>query len=175
MKEKPLTRRGMLSSLSSIYELLRLAAPFMLKGRRIIQSLCYQNLDWDEQIPDSIARQWAAWKSNLLLLEDIKVERCFKPKKRGKIREYSLHHFFDASEYGYGQRSYLRLVDENDQIHCSLVIGKSRVAPLKYISIPRLELTAATLSVKMSKLLMSELQFDIAKEVFWTGSQVVLS
>ena len=79
IKEKPMTRRGMLSSLSSIYDPLELSAPFMLEGRRIIQSLCYQNLDWDEQIPDSMARQWAEWKSDLLLLEDIKVERCFKP------------------------------------------------------------------------------------------------
>ena len=122
-----------------------------------------------------MARQWAAWKSNLILLEEIKVERCFKPKKLGKIREYSLHHFSDASEYGYGQCSYLRLVDENDQIYCNLVIWKSRVVPPKYISIPQLKLTATTLSIKMSKLLMSELQFGITKEVFWTDSQVLLS
>ena len=74
MKEKPLTRRGMFSSLSSIYDPLGLAAPFMLEGRRIIQSLCHQNLDQVEQIPDSKARQWAAWRSSLLLLENIKVE-----------------------------------------------------------------------------------------------------
>ena len=117
MKEKPLTRRGMLLSLSSIYDPLGLAVPFMIEVRRIIQSLCHQNLDWDEQIPESMARQWAAWKSNLLLLEDIKVERCLKPKKLGKITEYSLHHFSDASDYGYGQCSYFQLVDENDQIH----------------------------------------------------------
>ena len=83
-----------------------------------------------------MARHWAAWKSNLLLLEDIKVERCFKPRKYGKVRKYSLHHIPDASEYGYGQCSYLRRVDENDQIHFSLVIEKSRLVPLKYISIP---------------------------------------
>ena len=66
MKEKPLTRQGMLSSLSSIYNPLGIAAPLMLEERRIIQSLCHQNLEWDEQIPDNMARQWAAWKSNLL-------------------------------------------------------------------------------------------------------------
>ena len=84
----------------------------------------------------------------------------------------TLHHLSDTSEYGYGQCNYFRLVDENDQIHCSLVIGKSRMVPLKYISIPWLELTAVTLSIK---LLMSKLQFGIIKEVFWTDSQVVLS
>ena len=59
MKEKPLTRRGMLSSLSSIYDPLGLAVLVMLEGKRIFQSLCHQNLDWDEQISDSMARQWA--------------------------------------------------------------------------------------------------------------------
>ena len=67
------------------------------------------------------------------------------------------------------------MVDKNDQIHCSLVIGKSRNVPLKYIYIPQLELTATILSIKMVKLLMSELQFGIAKEVFWIDNQVVLS
>ena len=127
----------MLSSLSSVYDPLGLAAPFKLAGRRVIQSLSPQNVDWYKQIPDNMAKRWPAWKYNPLLLEDIKIERCFKPKKFGKIREYSLHHFSDASEYGYGQSSYLRMVDENDQIHRSLVIGKSRVVPLKFISILR--------------------------------------
>ena len=77
-----------------MYDPLELAAPFMLERRRIIQSLCHQSLDWDEQIPDSMARQWKPWKSNVLLLEEITVERCFKPKKLGKIRKYNLHHFF---------------------------------------------------------------------------------
>ena len=108
-------------------------------------------------------------------MEGIKVERCFQSKKLGKIREYSLHHFLDAPEYGYGQCSYLRLFDENDQIHCSLVIGKSRAVPLKYISIPWFELTEVPLSIKMSKLLIRELQFGVTKEVFWTDSQVALS
>ena len=73
----------------------------------IIQSLCHQNLDWDGEIPDNLARQWTAWKTNLLLLEDINLERCSKPTKFGKIREYSLHLFSDASEYGYSPCSYL--------------------------------------------------------------------
>ena len=58
MKEKPLTRRGMLSSFSSTYDPLGLAAPFMLEGRRIIQSFATRIWTWDEQITDSMARQW---------------------------------------------------------------------------------------------------------------------
>ena len=80
----------------------------------------------------------------------------------------------DASEGGYGQSSYLRLENDQGKIHCVLLIRKSRVSPLKYISMPRLKLIAATLSVKVSLLLRRELEIPINKEYFWTDSKVVL-
>ena len=86
----------------------------------------------------------------------------------------SLHHFADACEYGHGQVSYLRLVEKSGRIHCILMIGKARVAPLKVMTIPRMELVAATLSVKMSILLRKELEIPVNKEVFWTDSEAVL-
>ena len=72
----------------------------------------------------------------------------FQTKSVLKIKDASVHLFSDASETRYGQASYLCLVSDNNQIHCSLLIGKSRVTPAKYVSIPRLELTAATLPIK---------------------------
>ena len=86
-----------------------------------------------------------------------------------------MHHFSDASQDGYGQVSYLRLVDEDGHIHCSLVLAKSRVTPLKFVSIPRLELTAAVLSIKVSLLLKKELTISTPiREFYWTDSKVVL-
>ena len=82
----------------------------------------------------------------------------------------TLHHFSDASEEVYGQVSYLRLVNTENKIHCVVVMGKSRVAPGKRVSIPRLELTAATLSVKMSKL--NEKNFSTASTRNISGSTV---
>ena len=105
------------------------------------------NLKWDEDIPDDISKKWLKWKENLPNLEMVHLGRCFKPHGFGKVVDCSLHHFSDACENGYGQASYIRLVDDGGRIHCSLVMGKAR-APLKYISIPRMELVAATLSVK---------------------------
>ena len=67
---------------------------------------------------------------------------------------------------GYGQSSYIRLLDQNSQVHCTLLIGKSRVSPLKFVSILRLELTAATLSLKTSKMLKNELDICIDDEIF---------
>ena len=80
----------------------------------------------------------------------------------------------DASQVGYGQCSYLRLVDENRRIHCSLVMGKALVAPLKTVTIPRLELTAATVSVKAASMLKEELDYDGLQDFYWADSKVVL-
>ena len=79
-----------------------------------------------------------------------------------------------ASERGYGQATYIRLVNKIGKIHCSLVMGKSRAAPMKYTSIPRLELAAAVLSVKMAGIIKKELAIDHISEYFWTDSQVVI-
>ena len=65
-------------------------------------------------------------------------------------------------------------MDESGKLRCSLVMGKARVAPLKYITIPRMELVAATLSVKVSVMLRKEFQIPITREIFWTGSEAVL-
>ena len=76
LKEKPLTRKGVLSVLSSIYDLLGFGAPFLLKGKRIIQKLCQLNLKWDEDIPDEISNEWLTWKENLPNLEMVYLRRC---------------------------------------------------------------------------------------------------
>lgn len=82
-----------------------------------------------------------------------------KPEKFVGIRFVQLQHFSVASKFGYGQCTYLRLEDGEGNVYCSLVIGKSRVAPLKSITVPLLELTAALLSVKDSALLVPEIEY----------------
>ena len=135
--EKPSKRHALLSMLSSVYNQLGLGAPFMLKGRQIIQQLCQEKLQWDEQIDERSAYEWLKWKNNLLTLEKITVTRCYKPKDFGKNITYSLHHISNASESGYGQASYLRMENEIGDMQCCLIFGKSRVTPVKYTSIPR--------------------------------------
>ena len=81
----------------------------------------------------------------------------------------------DTSETGYGQCSYLRLVDDNNQVHCSFVMGKAHVAPRKTVSIPWLELAAAAaVSVRVADVLKNELDYERIEEFHWTGSKVVL-
>ena len=151
--EKPLTRCGMLYMVSKIYDHLGFAAPFLLKVKRILQVLCKSTYSWDEAGSDDYIKDWNKWKRELKLLERLEINRCFKPSKFGKMIDCCLHHFSDASQDGYGQVSYLRLVDQKSMIHCGLVMAKSRVIPIKFVYIPRLELAAAALSIKVSMML----------------------
>ena len=130
--------RDMLSVISSIYEPLGMACLFLLQGRRLLQGLCQVMHGWDEMVPNNICQKWGAWKSSLKGLEKIYIRRCIKPESFSIIKEASLHHFSDASE-GHGQSTYLRLVNVSGNIHCCLLMGKSRVTLKKYVTITHLE------------------------------------
>ena len=146
-----------------------------MKGKIILQDLCKNSYSWDDDVPSNFTKDWESWKVQLHLLENVVIKRCFKPPGFGKIACCSLHRFSDANQNGYGQVSYLRLADEKGSIHCCLVMGISRVVPTKFVSIPRLESTAAALSVKESILLRKEFTIHpIINQYFYTDSQVVL-
>ncbi|XP_067030756.1 uncharacterized protein [Acropora muricata] len=173
-REVPNTRRGMLSLISGLYDPLGFAAPFILPTKMLLQELCRQNYGWDEQIPDEKLLRWRTWVGNLSNLEQVNLPRCFKPKGFGDLTYIQLHHFSYAFEVGYEAASYLRLKDDAGHIHCSLVFAKSRVAPLKTITIPRMELTAASVSAKLHKFLEEQLDLPIHRSVFWTDATIVL-
>ncbi|XP_063878734.1 uncharacterized protein LOC135110395 [Scylla paramamosain] len=174
LKDKPLTRRGILSTVSSIYDPLGLVSPLILTGKQILQELCKNAVDWDDEVPDYVKPKWIKWKDELHKLDQLKVPRCYKPDDFGEVEKVELHHFSDACQEGYGQCSYIRLISKTGQIHCALVMAKSRVTPLKTMTIPRLELAAAVVSVRIHKLLKGELEYNNVEEVFWTDSKVVL-
>ena len=174
LKDKPLSRRGILSTVSSIYDPLGLVAPVNLQGKRILQELCRDGVGWDCKVAEAIRPRWERWRSELPALEKLKVPRCHKPNKFGEIKTVELHHFSDASQNGYGECSYPRLTDSNDRICCSLVMGKSRVTPLKPVTIPRLELTAAVVASKIGCGILKELEYEEVKKTYWTDSKTVL-
>ncbi|XP_006825478.1 uncharacterized protein LOC102802649, partial [Saccoglossus kowalevskii] len=91
-----------------------------------------------------------------------------------KQSQYNFTTFSDASFSGYGQCSYVRLKTTDEKVHCALVMAKARVAPLKPVTIPRLELQAATISAKVSKVLETEMGYKDMSHHFWTDSKVVL-
>ncbi|XP_061159982.1 uncharacterized protein LOC133170834 [Syngnathus typhle] len=174
LKEQPCTRRGILSTVSSIYDPLGFLAPVTFPAKHLLQELCKLNLTWDEDIPNTHAQSWKRWLHSLRTLTAFNITRSFKPKNFGKVEHAQLHHFCDASEVGYGMVTYLRLVSSKEQVHVKFVIGKSRVAPLKFMTIPRLELTAAVLAVRVEGMLVEELKMDLEPAVFWTDSTTVL-
>ena len=165
-KEKPSIKRGMISMVSSICDPLGLVSRFLLEGRRIIQMLCYNQSAWDDPVDKDIQEKWVKWKYKLNILTDIRLSRCYKPEGFRQVVSSNLHHFSDASENGYGQVVYMRLVNAIGKIHCSLVIAKSRVPSVKYTSIPRLELAAAVLSKRMSVIIRKELQYQKIVECY---------
>ena len=111
LKDRPLTRRGILSTVSSIYDPLGLIAPFLLQGKRILQGICKDGTHWDDPVPEHVRMQWIKWREELGVLARLKVPRCYKPTDFGEIKGIELHNFSDASTLGYGQCSYLRMVN----------------------------------------------------------------
>ena len=154
----------MLSMLSSFYDPLVLASPIILKGRLILQELCEKGLHWDNQVSEEYVKKQETWKRELYDLEKISLGRCIKPSNFRKIINILLHEFSDTSKIGYGQCSYLKVVDEN----------KTKVAPKTFTSIPSLEFAPAALSVKILNMIKKELQLQGLDKYFWTDSRVVL-
>ena len=173
LQEKPQTRRGILSVVSSLYDPLGFLAPFSIPAKLLLQELCRRGSGWDEAIPQSLSKKWFEWLEDLQKVAEFNVDRCIKPRDFGDPDTAQLHHFSDASQVGYGTVSYLRL-EKDDRVHVAFLLGKARVAPLKQTTIPRLELTAAVLAVRVDKMLRKELQLKLEKSVFWTDSTTVL-
>ena len=172
--DKPHTRRGLLSMLSSVYDPLGLAGPFILKARRIVQELCHENYKWDDPIPEQQEEEWKQWTTELEQMEEVRIPRCLHPKEFGVTAARELHHFADASEIAYGVVSYLKIINDKGNIHTVLVMAKSRLAPMKHLTIPRLELCAAVLAARQDSLLRREMDLQLQPSHFWSDSTIVL-
>lgn len=138
-----------------------------------MQELCRDGHGWDYPVPEATRAEWEKWRSDIFSLAELKIQRCYKPQGFGPIKAVELHHFSDACLSGYGQCSYLRLIDDQGSVNTTLVMGKSRVTPPKPVTVPRLELTAATMSVKVSNFLCNELKYTDITQYFYTDSKVV--
>ena len=171
--QRPLTRRGLLSAISSLFDPLGFVAPVTLFPKLLLQDLCKQGRSWDKLLNEDEADDWKKWLRSLPHLSKLQIKRCLKPIEF-KANSYELHFFSDASLRCYGSCCYLRMGDSAGHNSCSFIIGKARVAPLKAVSIPRLELTAAVLSVRLYLLVTKELDLPNCNYVFWTDSTATL-
>ena len=175
LKDPPYTKRGILSTVSSIFDPLGFISPVLLEGKNILQDSCSDGVDWDDPIiPDVIRARWERQRTELHVLQHFSIPRCFKPDDFRAVVKKELNHFCDASTMGYGQCSYLKLQDNSGRIHCAFVAGKSQVTPLKPVMTPRLELQAAVTSVKINQHIRQELSLGDVQEFIWWDTKVVL-
>lgn len=168
VKPNPLTRRGVLSTVASVYDPLGFMAPFVLWGKQILQQMCKEKVSWDEEVPENLRPLWESWIRDLPNLAEMEIKRDFLPSNFGESTTYELHHFADASVTGYGECTYLKAINKSNKVHCCLVMGKSRVSPTKVTTIPRLELTTAVVAVQISDMLRNELEIQDLKEFLAT-------
>ncbi|XP_048584159.1 uncharacterized protein LOC125563209 [Nematostella vectensis] len=158
-KVYPEARRGVLASVADVYDPWGLASPFILPGRQINQ-LCGLKYGWDENLSPDLLLRRRTWKEGVHSHQSsLHIPRCFPPGF-GRMVRTDIHHFADASQdNGYGAVTYLRLENKEGRIHCSFVFGKSRVKPLRSsMTVPKLDLTAATLMTQMNELKLKELE-----------------
>ena len=149
--QEPVTRRQLLSAVSSMFDPLGLISPIILTGKLIFQEATRQKLSWDEPLPCNLLQDWIAWIRLLDGLKNIYLSRCIKPSSFDDAM-IELHHFSDARQHAYGCCSYIRCINKEGCIDTQLVMSKCKVAPLKQSTIPRLELQGAVMAAKVDHL-----------------------
>ena len=171
--DKPNTRRGLLSTIASTFDPLGLISPLILNAKILLQNLCREKKDWDQMLEGEQLSNWIAWKDRMRKLNSMKFPRCIKENNDCNTK-LQLHLFADASEVGYGAVAYIRERNNTGGYSSKLLMSKARVAPLKTVTIPRLELSAAVLATRMGKAICNEWDESFESVHFWVDSIIVL-
>ncbi|XP_059217620.1 uncharacterized protein LOC131994760 [Stomoxys calcitrans] len=173
--KKAPTKREMLRLVMSIYDPLGLIGHIVMFVKVLMQEVWRSKSGWDEPIHHELAAKWSHWLRILPDIENLKIERCYlKTFHNYEGVNVQLHTFVDASKDGYAAVCYLRL-KKNADVVCSLVTAKTRVAPIKITSVPRLELMAALIGARLAKFVLDNHEIGISKKYFWSDSKTVLS
>ena len=130
------TRRNILSVVCKLYDPLGITAPVTLEPKIILQEATRLKTGWDEPLPQALQEKWDEWIVDFHKLKSYSVQRCITPPDFSNIKWTELHTFCDASNVAYGACTYIRMIDANNRIHCCLLSGKSRVAPIKSLHRP---------------------------------------
>ncbi|XP_058839282.1 uncharacterized protein LOC131694798 [Topomyia yanbarensis] len=166
-----LTKRTVLSQMSSLFDPLGLVGPSIVRAKIIMQSLWKHQLDWDAPLPSQYAQEWNNYQLDIPCLENLRVPRAAILFPHHDLQ---IHGFSDASEQAYGACLYLRSINASGQCSVQLLTAKSRVAPVDSKSIPRLELSAALLLTHLLVQVTASTGISIPTYL-WTDSTVVLS
>ncbi|XP_026029422.1 uncharacterized protein LOC113025652 [Astatotilapia calliptera] len=171
------TMRNIYRVLAKQYDPLGLLIPYTTRAKILVQHLWRKRRDWDDpNLPIDLLQLWHAWESELIQLPDVSLPRCYvQPETDPSLCKQSIHIFSDASEKAYGAVAYLRTEDHMGGIQVAFLAARSRVAPVRQQSIPRLELCAAHVGAQLAAVLKRELTLHISSIVYWTDSTTVLN
>ena len=167
----PITKR-LIASMTAKVDVLGLFTPAIIPAKLLLQHLWSLHLDWDTPVPEEVASAWNTWTSTLPLLATHAIDRQTVPLDLPVVSQH-LHGFSEASSLAYG--AYLRTVYWNSETSIVLVASKARVAPLRPIMIPRLELTAAYLLAKLLASISLDFSIPAVNVHAWTDSTITLS
>ncbi|XP_067142348.1 uncharacterized protein [Centruroides vittatus] len=166
------TKRTILSDIARIFDPLGLLAPVTIRAKLMLQELWQLKSDWDDHLPRDLEKRWQAFRDQLDQIRTIKIQRCVG---QSSIEDISLHGFCDASERAFAAAVYLRTMAHNKGSQVYLIAAKTRVAPLKTTSLPRLELCGAVLLARLIRTIQSSLRRPITEVHAWSDSTITLS
>ncbi|XP_011859594.1 PREDICTED: uncharacterized protein LOC105557062 [Vollenhovia emeryi] len=167
-----MSKRNILSQIASIYDPLGLIGPILITAKITMQQLWKIKLGWDEIVSDEISRAWTNYYGDLPELNNLRIPRNVNPLN--ETQEIDLHGFGDSSEKAYGACIYCTYKSRDGAIKSFLLCSRARVAPLKTISLPKLELCAALLLTRLSANVQKAMQGKIRRIYLWSDSTIFL-
>ena len=168
------TKRGMLQAVASVFDPLGIVSPFTLRAKMLIQKLWVLKYAWDDQLKDLELDECEIWLSQTKFLQDIVIPRCLQETGSHGVSRRELHVFCDASENAFAAVAYLLTITSDGLKRSSFVMSRSRLAPLKQLTIVRMELQAAVLAVRLANTIKQEMTMTIDETALWSDSKVVL-
>lgn len=166
----PTTKRKLLQATAIFYDPLGLFLPVSIVGKMLFQETWCRGIGWDELLPPDLGSQWHTWASSLSSLSLMHIPRWLATAKENSSH---VHVFCDASEKAYGAALYTHSTTE-EGVLVRLACSKNRLAPVKKVTLPRLELLAAMLGARLLHYFCNATAHDITQATLWTDSTVTL-
>ncbi|XP_055586245.1 uncharacterized protein LOC129738941 [Uranotaenia lowii] len=168
------TKREVLRTLMTVYDPMGLIGNFLIYLKILLQEIWRSGSGWDDEINARLTEKWLTWIETLPNVRQVRIPRCYRTTTSAESsNSIELHIFCDASENGMAAVAYFRF-EEEGKVECALIGSKTRVAPLKFLSIPRLELQAAVVGARLAGSIVSSHRIRITRRIFWTDSRDVV-
>ncbi|GFQ64794.1 uncharacterized protein TNCT_89691 [Trichonephila clavata] len=164
-----LTKRKILSLTSRIFDPIGFISPALIRPKLLLQETWRNNDHWNSEVNENIKRKFLSWLKGLRYLSDVKISRWLGITTESNL---SLHIFVDASQTAYSACIFTRCESSDGAVNVQLLQAKSRITPMKKITIPRLELMGATIGARLFDSVSQALKPEIENinSYFWTDS-----